>query len=200
MGHFSRLVCVLALMLHGVVRASAQAQWSAAFQVGADRFWGVSIDNTAEHRSFRPYRPTTFAAALQRRGKLGFTLRLAYAEAGMGLEGEGAVVAVKDVFTIYSVAPALSYQVATIGAENSLSIAAGPVFEVWRIADLSSRTRLGGQTSIGLAVPLSRKFAATISGSVAVISSPFAGGELPPEYELRASWRRSLAGGLEYRF
>lgn len=201
MQDLARVAFLLSLILPSALPASAQARWAAALHIGADRFWGGSVDQSPEHLSFRPYRPTTFAASLDRRGhKVGVGLRLGYASAAMALEGTGAVAGVSDIFTIYSLAPSLSYVVATLGSGNSLLVAAGPLLELWDIADLDSRTRIGGQTSIALAVPLSRRLGATLSGGIAVISSPFDDGELPPEYTLRALWRRSLAGGLEYRF
>src|SRR4051812_8648411 len=75
--------------------STVQGQWSAAIGVGADRFWGGSVENTPEHRSFRPYRPTTFDAALQHRsGRVELGLRLGYTEAALALEGADAAVVV----------------------------------------------------------------------------------------------------------
>jgi hypothetical protein len=179
----------------------AQGQWSAAIQIGSDRFWGGSIENTPEHRSFRPYRPTAFSAAIQRRGSgIGLGLRLGYTEAALALEGSDAVVAANGVFTILSLSPEISYRLATVGAGNDLLLQAGPLLELWDIIDQGARTRWGAQAALAFAVPLSRKISAAVSGGVALISSPFEDGELLDGYELRALWRRRLAGGLEYQF
>lgn len=195
----ARLGCLVWLMLLGL-SSKAQGQWSASIQIGSDRFWGGSIENTPEHRSFRPYRPTTFGAAIQRRGdQLGLGLRLGYTEAALALEGKDAVVAGDGVFTIVSLSPEISYRIATVGTGNELLLQAGPVIEIWDIVDEGTRTRAGAQGSIALAVPLGGRFKASVSGGLALISSPFAEGELLPEYELRALWRRRVAGGLEYR-
>jgi hypothetical protein len=179
----------------------AMGQWSIGLELGADRFWGGSVDNTPEHRSFHPYRPTTFGGAIQHRGsKVGLGLRLGYTEAALALEGSDAVVAAKGVFTIYSFSPEISYRIATIGAGNEVFLQAGPLLEVWDITDQGTRTRAGAQAGVALAVPLSRRISAAVSGSVALISSPFEQDELLAGYELRALWRRRFAGGLEYRF
>jgi hypothetical protein len=197
----ARLACLVSLMLLGLSPSEAQGQWSATIQIGSDRFWGGSIENTPEHRSFRPYRPTTFGAAIQRRGgRLGLGLRLGYTEAALALEGKDAVVAGNGVFTIFSLSPEISYRIATVGAGNSLRLQAGPLLEVWDLIDQGTRTRAGAQGAVGFAVPLGRKISVEMSGGVALISSPFEEGELLAEYERRALWRRRFAGGLEYRF
>jgi hypothetical protein len=181
--------------------AGAQAQWSTTLQVGADRFWGGSVENTPEHRSFHPYRPTTFGAAIQRQGsKLGLGLRLGYTQAAMALEGSDAAVVIDGVFTIISISPEISYRIATVGAGNELLLQGGPLFEVWDIIDEGVRTRGGAQAAIAFAVPLGRKISAMVSGGLALIPSPFEEDELLAEYELRALWRRRFAGGLEYHF
>jgi hypothetical protein len=181
--------------------SSAHGQWSSSIQIGSDRFWGGSVENTSERRSFHPYRPTTFGAAVQRRGnRVGMGLRLGYTEASLALEGSDAVVAVNGVFTIYSISPEISYRIATVGAGNSLRLHAGPLLEVWDLIDQGTRTRAGAQGAVTFAVPLGRKISAELSGGIALISSPFEEGELLAEYERRALWRRRVAGGLEYRF
>jgi hypothetical protein len=177
-----------------------QGQWSAAVQVGADRFWGGSDDNTQEHRGFRPYRPTTFGAGIQRQGaKFGIGLRVGYSEAGLALEGSGAAVSAEGVFRIFSLMPAITYRLATLGTRNALFVEAGPLLERWDIIDEGARTRIGGQAGLDLVVPLGGKIDATVSAGLALISSPFQAGELLPEYELRSLWRRRFAGGLQYR-
>jgi hypothetical protein len=181
--------------------SSMQGQWSAAIEVGADRFWGGSVETAAEHRSFRPYRPTAFVAAIQHRGsRVGLGLRLGYTEAALALEGADAAVVVKGVFAIYSVSPEVRCRMMTLGPGNELLLQAGPLVEVWDVVDQGSRTRAGAQAALALVVPLGGKINAAVSGGIALISSPFEEGELIAGYELQTLWRRRLAGGLEYRF
>ena len=174
-------------------------QWSAAIEVGAARFWGGSFEAGPEHRSFRPYRPATFGAALQRRvGSVSLGMRLWYTEAGLALEGSDAVVVAKGIFTIYSALPELSYRLATIGAGNRLELQGGPLLEVWRIVDEKSRTRLGLQGGGSLHIPLGGRLTGTLGVGAALIPSPFEEGELPG-YNLRPLWRRRFAAGLRCR-
>ena len=175
------------------------AQWSIGAEVGGDRFWGGSVEKQGLHRAFRPFRPTTFGLSLERHGRVfsvGVTMR--YSSAGMSLEGDEAVSVVKGVFTMYSVAPQLSYRIATAGP-NRVVLHGGPLFEIWRAVDENSETRLGAHGALSLNVPLGRKFAASIAAGAAVIGSPFSEQQLVAEFERRALWRRRFTAGLEYR-
>jgi hypothetical protein len=104
------------------------------------------------------------------------------------------------VFSIYSVAPDVSYRVARVGAGNSLWLVGGPLLEMWNIIDEGTRARLGAHGGLALVVPLGSRISAMLSGGLAVVPSPFDDGELLEEFELRTLWRRGLAGALEYRF
>jgi hypothetical protein len=184
----------------GVWCSPALGQWAVTTEVGADRFWGGSIENTPEHRSFRPYRPTTFGVGLERRaGRLGAGLRLRYASAGLALEGPDAVVAAKGIFTMYSAAPELIYRIISVGPVNELMLHAGPLFEVWSVADEDSETQVGAQGAVSLRVPLGGRFAGAVTAGAAVIPSPFGSDLLDQGFERRALWRRRLAIGLDYR-
>jgi hypothetical protein len=197
----TRVALLVCSLLPCLAPSPVMAQWSAAIQLGSDRFWGGSTDNTDEHRSFLPYRPSTLSAAVHHRGsKIGMGVRLGYSEAALGLEGNTAVVAAKGVFAIYSVAPDVSYRVASIGTGNLVLLQAGPLLELWDIIDQGTRTRIGGHAGIALLVPIGSKFNAIMSGSLAILPSPFNVGELPEGFEMQTLWRRGMAGGLEYRF
>src|SRR3954468_18438744 len=98
--------CTVLIALLGILALSlgtpsqAWSQWSLSLGVEADRFWGGSLEEGPEQKSFRPYRPTVFGVGAEHRfGSLGLGLRATYTEAALGLEGEAAVVAVKDAFT-----------------------------------------------------------------------------------------------------
>lgn len=178
----------------------AHGQWGLDLEVGSDRFWGGSLETGSEHRSFRPYRPTTFGMGVERKaGRLAIGLHLRYAEAGLGLEGEGAVAAVEGVFTMVSLSPEVAYRIASLGPANQLRLHAGPLLEVWSIIDEESRTRVGFQGAASLDVPLGGRFGGSALAGVVLIPSPFARDDLGPSYELRALWRRRFAVALQYR-
>jgi hypothetical protein len=189
----------LALIFASTLSQQAVGQWFIGLEIGSERFWGGSVENTADQRAFRPYRPTTFSAAVERRsGLLGAALRLRYTDASMALEGSDAVVAVKGVFTVISVAPEISYGVFTL-AQNQVVLHAGPVLEHWSLIDEDSRFRVGAQGAVCLNIPLGGRIAMALLADAAVIGSPFERDELDPSYDLRALWRRGFAAGLRYR-
>ena len=192
------LLCILALSMG--TPTQAWSQWSLGLGVEADRFWGGSLENGPEQKSFRPYRPTVLAVGIEHRfGSWGLGLRATYTEAALGLEGEEAVVAVKDAFEVIGVAPEVSYQLAALGP-NRLVLHAGPLIEFWNPIDSDSRTRAGARGAASLLVPLGGRFGLSVAGSLAVISSPFNSDELLEQYERQALWRRGFSGALQYLF
>lgn len=188
------------LALSTAAPQKAWTQWSVSVAVESDRFWGGSIENAPERKSFRPYRPTVIQAGVERRtGSIGFGLRIRYTEASLGLEGEEAVVALKGAFTVVGLAPEVSYQLTTVGPGNRVVVHAGPLIEFWHPIDTDSRTRVGAHGGLSLAVPLGARLALTLGGDLALISSPFEEDELIEGYDRRALWRRGFVAGLQYQ-
>ncbi len=194
------IIAVGAMSVASAVRClPAEGQWFVSVEVGSDRFWGGSEETTPEHRSFRPYRPTTFGVGIARRAaRFGVGLGLRYASASLALEGSDALVAAKGIFDVYTAAPEVVYRVTSLG-RNALVLHGGPLFEVWGIPDDDSQTRVGMQAAASLRVPLGGRFAGALSAGVALIASPFTTDQLESGFERRTLWRRRLAGGLEYR-
>lgn len=178
----------------------AYGQWRASIEVGAERFWGGSFETTGEHRSFRPYRPTTLGIGLERQGeRLSVGLQVHYSEAALALEGKDAVVAVDGVFDIIGIAPELVYRLMRVGTENQLRLHAGPQIEIWTVIDEETRVRAGAQAALSFDVPLASRFGASILAGAALVASPFNRDELEASYELRTLWRRRFAVALGYR-
>ena len=191
---------VAATLASCMVSSSMQGQWSVGAEVGADRFWGGSIENTEDQRSFRPYRPTTLGARIQwETPGLGVGVRLGYFSAGMALEGSDGLSLANGVFTVYSLAPELLYRIASIGKANRLLIRAGPLLEIWQALDDESEIRLGVHGALALQVPLGWKLEGVLSAGAALIPSPFAENQLDPPFERRPLWRRRFTAGLQYR-
>jgi hypothetical protein len=195
---------LLVLIISALVNVPLASQWRVSLEVGAARFWGGSRDNTDGSTSFIPYRPTTFGIGLERqRGRYGFGLQAHYSEAGLALKGPEVTIASDGAFSVVSISPEVVARIATLGSGNQLRIHLGPLFEIWDLIDLDSRTRLGAQGSVSLDVPLGGRFRAAVVGGGAVIPSPYEEGELgvgdgAPIYDLRVLWRRSFALGLHY--
>ena len=192
-----RLGLVLALSLCG---QPLWGQWAISAEVGSDRFWGGSIERSSERRSFRPYRPTTFGAGLERQiGPLAFGMRLRYASASLALEGPDAVVAAKGIFTVYNISPEVAYRIASLRSVHPLVMHLGPMLEIWRALAERSQTRLGVHGAVSLGVPLGGRLAGSISIGAALIPSPFGPNQLNADFDRRALWRRRFAAGLKYR-
>jgi hypothetical protein len=180
--------------------SSAMGQWTVALELGSDRFWGASTDNSPEHLSLRPYRPTTIGLGLERQsGGFGLGMHLSYAGASLALEGHDAVVAAKGIFKMYEAAADLVYQVATLGSGNALLLHAGPLLNVWSIEAEGSQWRVGMHGGVSLRIPLGSRFAGSVLAGVALTSSPFAPDQLDPPFERRALWKRRVEAGLQYR-
>lgn len=189
-----------AILASAVCCRPALCQWAVTTEIGAERFWGGSVESSAEHRSFRPYRPTTLGIGLERNARrLGGGLRLRYSSAALALEGKDAVVAAKGIFTVYGAAAEIVYRICSVGSVNQLSLRAGPLLEVWSMVDEEAQTRLGVQGGLSLSVPLGGRFAGGVTAGAAVIPSPFGKTQLDPGFERRALWRRRFAVGLDYR-
>jgi hypothetical protein len=190
------MVVILAIAF---VAPPAAGQWTVGLELGADRFWGGSLEVASEHRSFRPYRPTIFGGSLERRlGRGGVGLHLHYTEASLALEGADAVVAAKGAFKVYSASSEVSYRIASVSSNSHVRVRVGPLLEVWSVVDEGSRTRFGVQGAASLHIPLASRITGSVSAGAALIPSPFEDGELPG-YELRALWRRRFSVGLHYR-
>jgi hypothetical protein len=191
---------LLAFILTLTWCSPAAGQWVLGVEVGAYRFWGGSVETTPDGRSFHPYRPTVFGLALERRiTRLGVGLRLHYMDAALGLEGQGAAVAIGGAFDVSSLTPEISYLLATPGGENELRLHAGPLLELWETIDEETKIHVGMQANISFRVPLGGRFAGSLLVGAAVSPSPFTGEQLEQNFEPRTLWRRGVVGRLEYR-
>jgi hypothetical protein len=183
-----------------VMGSPAYAQWQASVEIGASRFWGASRELSGQHRSFRPYRPTTLGASLERRGqRLAAGVYLNYSKSSLALEGTDAVVAVRGVFQTFSISPQMGYRLTYLRGDNQLRLQVGPLIELWTIVDEGSRIRAGAQGALSLDVPLGGRFGGSVLAGIAVVPSPFNSDELDVGYERLALWRRRFGVAFAYR-
>jgi hypothetical protein len=196
--HLLNTLSVLSLTL--LWPAPATGQWAVGFEVGADRYWGSSIETTEPHRSFRPYRPTSLGLGLEKRGnRLGAALHLHYSGASFALEGSDALAALKGIFTVFHASAELIYRVATLGGANQLRLHGGPMFEVWGVEEEDTQYLVGGQCGMSLRVPLGGRFAGIVAANLALTGSPLPENEPIEGFERRALWRRSVGAALQYQ-
>ena len=188
---------ILALLVAGVSH-KAPAQWAVSADVTAARFWGGSQEVEGD-RAFRPYRPTIVGLGIERQ-MLGMSVgvRGYYASASLGLEGSEAVVAIHNVLDLHGLSLELSRGITALGEAVNLVIYAGPLIEVWDLADESSSTHAGLSASVGLQVALGGQFSGVLKAGAAVTASSFSTTELEVGFESRALWRREVSGRLRY--
>jgi hypothetical protein len=199
-----RTVLLAVTCLSSTASIPLWAQWRVGVEVGGARFRGGSLD-TEEQTSFLPYRPTTFGAGLEHQaGQYGFGLQVHYFQASLALEGPEVTISAEGVFKTVSISPEAVVRIATLGPGNQVRLHAGPVFEVWDIIDLGTRTRVGAQGSVSLDVPLGARFSGVVAPGAAVTPSPFNEEELglgtgAPTFERKTLWRGTLGLGLRYQ-
>ncbi len=177
------------------------AQWSLAVEATASYYGGSSRDSGADPTAFRPHHPTSVGLRVDRRfGRLGFGVGTALG-GGVDLIAENSSVGaiLKDALDLFEVAPELALLLGRTGPGPAVRVHAGPLIDIWSPEGADTRTRTGGHVGLSLEWPVSRRFAGTLRGAAALTSSLFKEGELPPGFERRAMWRRSVSLGLRYR-
>ena len=192
------------LLLPGLLLVSQPrlaAQWSLAVEATASYYDGVSRDSGADPTAFRPHHPTSVGLRVDRRfGRLGFGVGAALG-GGADLIAENSSVGaiLKDALDLFEVAPEVALLPGRTGPGLAVRVHAGPLIDIWSREGGDTRTRAGGQVGVSLESPLSRRFAGSLRVAAALTSSLFREGELPPGFERRAMWRRSVSLGLRYR-
>ena len=192
------------LLLLGLLIASQPAlaaQWSLAVEATASYYGGTSRDSGADPTAFRPHHPTSVGLRVDRRfGRLAFGVGTALG-GGADLIAENSSVGaiLKDALNLFEVAPEVALLLGRTGPGLAVRVHAGPLIDVWSPEGEDTRTRAGGQVALSLEWPLSRRFAGALRVAAALTGSLFKEGELPPGFERRAMWRRSVSLGLRYR-
>ena len=189
---------VLGLLI--AARPALAAQWSLAVEATASSYGGTSRDGGADPTAFRPHHPTSVGLRVDRRFG-GMAVGVGAALAGSDLIAENSSVGaiLKDALDLFEVAPEVAVILGRTGSGLAVRVHAGPLIDIWSPEGADTRTRTGGQVGFSLEWPVSRRFAGSLRGAAAVTASLFREGELPPGFERRAMWRRSVSLGLRYR-
>src|SRR3989441_8718036 len=176
------------------------AQWSLTVEATASYYGGTSRDSGADPTAFRPHHPTSLGLRVDRRfGRLGLGVGAALAGADLIAENSSVGAILKDALDLFEVAPEVAVTLGRTGPGLAVRVHAGPLIDVWSPQGGAPRTRLGGQAGLSLEWPVTRRFAGSLRGAAALTGSLFKQGELPPGFERRAMWRRSVSLGLRFR-
>ncbi len=191
------------LLLPGLLLVSSPrlaAQWSLAVEATASYYGGTSRDSGTDPTAFRPHHPTSVGLRVDRQfGRLGFGVGAALTGADLIAENSSVGAILKDALDLFEVAPEVALLLGRSGPGPAVRVHAGPLIDIWSREGEDTRTRAGGQAGLSLEWPVSRRFAGSLRVAAAVTESLFREGELPPGFERRAMWRRSVSLGLRYR-
>jgi hypothetical protein len=141
----------------------------------------------------------TVAFRVDRRlGRVGVAVRASLGKPG--ITGDQGPVAVMDKSTgqVVEVATLVAVRVGGIGPSGAVRAEVGPALHLWNIDD-DVRSRVSALGALAYEWPLAGRFSGAIRLEGTLSRSWFEEGELPPEYDLRLTWRYGVTLGLRYR-
>ena len=194
-----RLVVVAALVTLPV--DAAKAQWSIGLAVGVARFGGSAHDtsNGSGPPQWRPGDVPTIGLRLERSvGRIGLGLKGSYGKPGLTATGQALTVTDKSAGQLIEVATFVAVRVGGIGPSGVLRAELGPALHLWKFDD-DVRSRIGALGALAYEWPVAGRFSGAIRLEGTVSKSWFQEGDLPPEYDLRLTWRYGVTLGLKYR-
>jgi len=174
--------------------------WAISADVSTVWFGGGAEDPAADI-TIGPGPATAFGLGVTRvAGSVRLGVRLLRLESGLRLSGEGVTLTAENSgFTLYELAPEVSFRLVQLGSAGSnLRLAGGPTFDLWQLAGVDDRTRAGGRALVALEIPVAGGWIGATWLEGAVSGSVFDANELPSEYERRSLLRGSV--GVELRY
>jgi len=198
-----RSLCALALwgILHvlPVPAAAQQEAWSLSAEVGWTGISGASRD-PATGAVFRPANgPLLGLAAQWRTGQLRLGLLLRTARSNLSIADSEITITTDDLaFRLYQIAPELDLRLIRVSRHATITLAAGPVIDLWRVTESKSRTRIGGRAALTFESLVAEGVSGVVRAEGAVTGSMFDEGELPPEFDRRRTLRRVVTVGIKY--
>jgi hypothetical protein len=178
-------------------------QWSARIEEGAIAFRGASHDKSGlvPSADFRPYHAATAYVGIERRwGRFGTALGLLHASPGVAAESDKTVFVAKDLLAFWEIAPEASVRLVQVGGGIALRAQVGPVLDIRLPNGETSHSRVGAHTGVTLEWPLGAMVTGSLRAALAFSGSAFEPEDLPSRFELRPLVRRSIAGGVRWRF
>ena len=178
----------------------AHAQWWIGVETGTARYRGSAHDTSSgAGPRLRPGDATTIAIRVDRRlGRLGVALRASLATPGVSAVGASIAVTDRTTGHLIEVATLVAVRVGGIGPSGVVRAELGPALHLWKLDD-DKRVRLGALGALAYEWPVAGRFSGAIRVEGAMSRSWFEEGDLPPEYELRLTWRYGVTLGLRYR-
>jgi hypothetical protein len=197
-----RLVVVAALVsLPALPVKAAQGQWTVGLELGAARFGGSAHDtsNGSGPPRWRPGDVPTIGLRLERGlGRFRVVLKGSYGKPGLSALGQGLTVTDKSSGQLIEVATLVAVRVGGIGPSGAVRAEIGPALHLWKFGD-DMHSGVGALGALAYEWPVVGRFSGAIRLEGTLSKSWFEEGDLPPEYDLRMTWRYGMTVGLRWR-
>jgi hypothetical protein len=194
-------VLLLTVVLAACGFRTGSAQWHLGLEFAAQRYRGSAHDTSEGHVASdgRPGGGPALGLRISKTGRrLGVGLRLAYANTGFAVSGNGVSIVDKTTGRHAEVAALMSTRVGGIGPSGAVWVELGPALHLWDF-DGEFRTRTGAIGAAEYQWPVSSRFLGAIRVEGMLSPSWFDATDVPPEFERRVTCRYGAGLALRYR-
>jgi len=194
-------VLVILALLMPVPGSRVAGQWRVGLDAGVSRSRGSARDTSSSTGAptFHPGDAPTIGLRVERVvGRFGAALRASFAKPGLAADGMDLIVVDKSSGELIEVATLVAVRVGGIGPSGVVRAELGPALHLWKFGD-DIHSRLSALGAVAYEWPVARRFSGAIRMEGMISRSWFEQGDLPPEYELRLTWRYGVTVGLRYR-
>ena len=194
--------------------AAKEHRWAVGLLLGTTSFSGAT-DATGpdgEKLTFTPYRPAITGLRVSHGGNgLRLDASVQFGRPGLafrGAQGSGAgapdaglLVVGESVYHLWTFGARATTELLRLEGAASLRPSLGLALERWSAPASPPRLIVGGEAGLGLEVPLKGPLVAEFTGALGYTPrSPFRREDVPEEFRLRSTWRKSIMGGVSWRF
>jgi len=192
------LIAFLAALPH----RAALGQWYVGLELGSARYGGSARDtsNGTGPPAFRPGDGAMAGVRVGRvMGRFGAALRASIGKPGLAAGDGDLIIIDQSVGQLIEVATFVAVRVGGIGPSGAIRAETGPALHLWKIGD-EIRSRIGAVGAVAYEWPVAARFSGAIRLEGVLSRSWFDAGDLPPEYDPRATRRYGVTLGLRYLF
>ena len=210
-------------LLGGILSVEGQAQtnpvethgrWALGISRSVSTLSAGSIGQSEDgvEIAWAPYRPALWGLSLAY-GKAGMRVGLTgrYGRAGLGARGKAigddgnssarALIVEEGVYDVFTATASVSTHLLRLRGGPALRPSLGVGIQVWSALGESARVIPGAQGGLALEMDLIGPFVAALEGELGFTpASPFRREEMPDNYRLRSTWRRTLGAAVSWRF
>jgi hypothetical protein len=190
----------VAVIIISLPVATAQGQWRIGLEVATARYGGSARDtaNGGGPPTFRPGDATMVGLRLERVSRrLGVAVRASIGTPGIAGSGTSLTISDKSTGQLIEVATLVAVRVGGIGPSGVVRAELGPALHLWNVDE--RRRRIGALGALAYEWPVAGRLSGAMRLEGTVSESWFDQGDLPPEYDLRLTWRYGVTLGLRYR-